>query len=65
MYICWGEWAWGGVRTIRLLTRICRILAFRLVRPLKVFWSSQMRMWPSGALTRAPYAAILGTRDVK
>jgi hypothetical protein len=48
-----------------LLTRICKILAFKLVRPLKVFCSSQIKKWPSGALTREPYAAILGTRDVK
>jgi hypothetical protein len=48
-----------------LLTTICRILALRLVRPRKTFCSSQMKKWPMGALTRAPYAAILGTREVK
>jgi hypothetical protein len=37
-----------------LLKRIWRILAFRLVRPLKIFCSSQIRKWPNGALTRAP-----------
>lgn len=42
------------LRTTRLLNRICRILARRLVRPLKIFCRSQIKKWPSGALTRAP-----------
>lgn len=41
------------------------ILAFKLVRPAKTFCRAQTMTWPIGALTRAPYAAILGTREVK
>jgi hypothetical protein len=51
--------------TIRLLTRICMIFAFKLLRPWKTFWSRLMRTWPRGALMTAPYRAILGTREVK
>jgi hypothetical protein len=51
--------------TRRLLTRICRIFALRLLRPWKTFCSRLMRTWPRGALTSAPYNAILGTREVK
>lgn len=44
----------GGRRTIRLLTRICMILALRLVRPAKSFWSMEIKKWPNGALMKAP-----------
>jgi hypothetical protein len=50
---------------MRLLTRICIIFAFRLLRPWKTFWRRLMRTWPRGALTMAPYRAIFGTREVK
>src|SRR5690242_16086350 len=40
--------------TIRLLKRICRILALTLVRPWNSFCRMLMRTWPSGALTSAP-----------
>ena len=56
----------GAVRlTIRLLARIWRIFAFKLVLPRKIHCSVEMRTWPSGALTKAPYSAILGTREVR
>lgn len=51
--------------TMRLLMIICMIFDFKLVRLRKVFCSRKIRKWPIGALTRAPYAAILGTLDVK
>lgn len=51
--------------TIRLLTRICKILAFRLVRPAKIFCRMPTRKWPSGAETNKPYRDILGTRWLK
>lgn len=51
--------------TMRLLMRICIILALRLLRPRKIFWRMLMRTCPSGALMKAPYRAILGTREVK
>jgi hypothetical protein len=50
---------------MRLLVKICRILARRLVRPWNMRCRMEMRTWPSGALTKAPYRAILGTREVK
>ena len=53
------------VLTIRLLTRICRILARRLVRFANVRCRREMRRWPMGALTKAPYAAILMIRELK
>jgi hypothetical protein len=60
-----GEVATWEIRTIKLLTRICRILAFRLVRPAKIFWRMPIRMWPSGAATNMPYSDILGMRELK
>jgi len=40
--------------TMRLLNRICRTLALRLLRPWKTFWRRLMSTWPRGALMRAP-----------
>jgi hypothetical protein len=54
-----------SLRTIRLLTKIWRIFAFKLFRPWNIFWRMWMRKWPSGALTKAPYMAIFGILDVK
>ena len=51
--------------TIKLLKIICKIFAFRLVRPANSFCSILIRTWPKGALMKAPYAAIFGTRAVK
>lgn len=51
--------------TTKLLTRICKILALRLVLPRNSHCSIVIMTWPSGALMKAPYRAILGTRDVK
>ena len=51
--------------TTKLLATIWRILAFRLVRPANSFWRMLIRTCPSGALMKAPYAAIFGTREVK
>jgi len=51
--------------TIKLLTIIWRILAFKLVRPANNFCSMLIRTCPNGALMKAPYAAIFGTLDVK
>ena len=52
-------------RTIKLLARIWRIFAFRLVRPEKSLCRMLIKTCPRGALIKAPYAAIFGTRDVK
>lgn len=43
-----------GEHTMRLLKRIWRILAFRLVRPAKSFWRMPTRKWPNGAATNMP-----------
>ncbi len=51
--------------TNKLLTKICKILAFSDVRPAKSFCKIVMRTWPTGAMMNAPLAAIFGTRDVK
>jgi hypothetical protein len=48
-----------------LLNRICRIFAFKLVRFAKIFWRMLMRTWPTGAMMKAPFAAISGTLEVK
>lgn len=45
---------WVETRTTRLLTRICKILDFRLVRPANSFCRMLMRTWPMGALMKAP-----------
>lgn len=51
--------------TNKLLTKICKILAFNDVRPANTFWRRVIRTWLTGAMTNAPLAAIFGTRDVK
>ena len=51
--------------TTKLLKRIWRILAFKLVRPANSFCRMLIKTWPRGALMKAPYAAILGTLAVK
>jgi hypothetical protein len=43
-----------GFPTIKLLTRICRILALRLVLPAKTFCRMPTRRWPNGALIKVP-----------
>lgn len=43
-----------GFHTIKLLTRIWRILALRLVLPAKIFCKMPMRRWPKGALIKVP-----------
>jgi len=40
-------------------------LAFKLVRPANIFCNMLIKTWPRGAAIKAPYAAILGTLDVK
>jgi hypothetical protein len=47
-------WGYGQGRTIKLLTKICKILAFKLVRPAKIFCRIPMRTWPMGALMNIP-----------
>ena len=44
----------GGVLTTRLLTRIWKIFAFKLVRPANSRCKMLMSRWPSGALMKAP-----------
>lgn len=42
------------IRTIKLLTKICKILAFKLVLPANSFCKRLISTWPSGALMKAP-----------
>lgn len=42
------------IRTIKLLTKICKILAFKLVLPENSFCKRLISTWPSGALMKAP-----------
>lgn len=58
------EVAWG-LLTIRLETMICIILARRLVLFAKSLCRMLIIKCPRGALMKAPYRAILGTRLVK
>jgi hypothetical protein len=44
----------GEQRTTKLLTRICKTFAFKLVLPAKIRCRMLMSTWPSGALMKAP-----------
>ena len=53
------------LRTTKLLVKIWRIFAFKLVRPANTHCSKPMSTCPIGAEMNAPYAAILGILEEK